>query len=672
MRAVWTTCLIIANLVIAIAPSQASNCSFDQMVAKDTPAVWFNFDGSGVPTNLGTASTTVKLVGDEPGYNEKTRCGSSYQFRAQGGRVSIQGTGSGSVSDGDFTIETIVKILRQNSVVYPTIFNFNSPGWGTLRVRTGDSNAGKIEYAIFNPGEQGFYSPGIIDDNQYHHLVIVHKAGRVRFFIDGVLNYERAMSAPFNFDDSLDFIGGSSSGNETFPGSMDHFALYANSLSDAVVALHFQAYLKDFYDSQSTPTTSVSSNSNSQIAPPTSPPSGFNLSSFASGITASWASTPEETNTVKVELTCSSSGIKTMNVAARQLETSFQGLQAGEVCSGQIYAQNIGGMSPPSARISNITVRGIAPILPPLAAASLSSNNVVVAVSNIDQNATEVSVELICTKSGNRTIATTPKSPSINFGIIAPGDLCYAVATSKNLWGSAPRGSNSNSVSLYGEKPDAINFTPQSSIAGELKLTWPAQTSSDVTVSASLVCKISNKTTQEVAVSQLQINFSGLTPGDTCAATVIAKNTWGTSSAITKESLLVMGKPPVGEPVVKMARAKLTAMALAWDAIDSATYMNIRVFCTSSGNRTLNVELPTTETEISGKDGESCYTIMRWANAWGFAAETLNTPLLKLSAKAPTPVVTSKKILCIKGKSSLTIVGKNPICPSGYKKKASS
>jgi hypothetical protein len=669
-RILFALALIISGMATTAMPAIASTCSFDQMVSKDAPAVWYTFDGIGVPVNQGSTQTTTRLEGNEPSYSEKTRCGNAYAFKAFGGKYSFQGLPQGTLSDGDFTIETIARIPRQNVVTYPTIFNIFNPGWATLRIRTSDSNAGKVEYAYFNPNEQGFYSPGVVDDNQFHHLVLVHKAGRVRFFIDGVLNYERAINGPFNYDDSLFYVGGSGSAIEAFPGSIDHFALYPNSLSDAVVALHFSAYLQDFYSS--TPASPSTNGQNAQVAAPSAAPGGFNLISFAGGVTASWSVPEGDTNTVKVDINCSVSGTKSTTVASRQLEASFQGLQAGEVCSGQIFAQNGGGTSPPSPRIANVTVRGISPITPAVSVASLSGSDLLVTVSNVDVNASEILVELTCSKSGTKSLTTSAKIPNVNFGAITTGDSCYANATARNLWGSAPRGANSNPVGLNGEKPQSINFSTQSTIPGELKVTWSAQSTTDVTVSASLVCRDSNKATQEVGISQLQINFSNLSPGDSCSLTLFAKNTWGSSATTTKESIAVMGKPPVGEPVVKMARAKMTAMALAWESNPSATYMNIRVFCTNSGNKTINIDLPATETEIPGQEGDSCYTILRWANPWGYASETINTPLLKLTAKAPVPVVSSKKILCVKGKNSLTIVGKNPICPSGYKKKASS
>jgi hypothetical protein len=358
-------------------------------------------------------------------------------------------------------------------------------------------------------------------------------------------------------------------------------------------------------------------------------------------------------------------------VASRLLEASFQGLQAGEVCSGQIYALNSGGYSPPSPRISNVTVRGVSPISPAISAASLSGNDVVVTVTNIDLTATEIQVDLTCSRSGGRALTVSAKSPSVNFGPISTGDSCYASATAKNLWGSGPRGTNSNSVSLNGEKPQTINFVSQSTIPGEMKVTWLAQSENDQTIVSSLVCKLSDKAIKETNVSQLQLIFTGLIPGDICSLTVFAKNAWGSSPTSTKDSIAIMGKPPIGEPVVKLSRAKLLVMALAWEENPSATYMNIRVFCTNSGNKTINVELPATDVEIPGKEGESCYTIMRWANSWGFAAETVNTPLLKLTTKTSSPTTQSRKILCVKGKSSLTIIGKNPVCPKGYKKKAS-
>lgn len=662
-----TLILSSTSLVTIGAPAQASVCSFDQVVAKDAPAVWYSFDGIGVPTNLGTTQTTTNLVGDEPGYLEKTRCGSAYNFKPQGGRFSFQGLPAGTVSDGDFTIEAIVRIPRQNVVTYPTIFNTFTPGWTTLRVRTSDSNAGKVEYAVFNPNEQGFYSPGIVDDNQYHHLTIVHKAGRAKFFIDGVLNYERAISGPFNYDNSLYYVGGSGTPNETFPGSIDHFALYPSALSDAVVGIHFSTYLQDFYSS-STPAASASPG---VVAPPAAPPTSFNLSSFAGGITASWIANSGDTNTVKVDISCSISGPKTTTVASRLLEASFQGLQAGEVCSGQIYAQNSGGYSPPSPRIGNVTVKGVSPISPAISTASLSGSDVYVTVSNFDSSATEIQVDLMCARSGTRMLTVSAKSPSVNFGPITAGDSCYASAIAKNLWGSGPRGANSNSVSLAGEKPQLITFSTQSTLPGEMKVTWPAQSSTDLTIVSSLVCKFSDKSIKETNVSQLQVIFTSLTPGDMCSLTVFAKNNWGSSPTSTKESISIMGKPPVGEPVIKLSRAKSLVMALAWEENSSASYMNIRVFCTNSGNRTINVDLPTTEIEIPAKEGESCYTIMRWANAWGFANETINTPLLKLTAKSPALTVTTKKILCVKGKSSLTIIGKSPVCPKGFKKRAS-
>lgn len=665
--------MLIASFSVVMEPAaKASSCSFDQMVARDNPALWFNFDGVGVPTNQGSAQTTVKLVGDEPTFGENTRCGSAYNFKALGGRYSAQGLQTGTLSDGEFTIETSMKIPRQIAVTYPTIFNISTPGWGALRVRTTDSNSGKVEYAIFNPGEQGFYSPGIVDDNQYHLLTVVHKAGRARFFIDGVLNFERAINGPFNYDDSLLYIGGSGTVNETFPGSIDHFAIYSGSLSDAAVGLHFQSYLKDFYDAGASSAGNSATNVATQIAAPISAPQSFNLTAFANGITASWVADSNDATSVKVEINCNSSGVKTSSVSARQRETSFQGLTPGEVCSGQIYAQNAGGTSPPSPRIANIVIRGAGPITPAVASASLNGSEVSVSVSNVDPTATEVVVELSCTKSGSRFLTTTPKNSTITFGAIVAGDVCYSNATAKNLWGSAPRGSNSNSISLNGEKPQPINYSAQSTSPGELKISWPAQGVADVTISISVVCRQSSKLTQEVSISQLQSIFSNLTPGDFCTSTVIARNIWGTANPVTKEEISIIGKPPVGEPVVKMARTKLTTMALSWESNPSATYMNIRIFCTTGGNRTVNIELPVTETEISGRDGDSCYTVLRWANAWGFASETINTPLLKLSSKAPTPPAANKKILCVKGKNSLTIVGKNPICPTGYKKKAAS
>lgn len=669
LRACFSLILFASVLVSTETVASASSCSFDQMVARDNPALWFNFDASGVPINQGTGQTSIKLEGDDPEFGEKTRCGSGYRFKAFGGRYKAQGLPPGTISDGEFTIEAAIKIPRQITVTYPTIFNVMSPAWSTLRVRTTDGNAGKVEYAVFNPGEQGFYSPGRVDDDKFHLLTVVHKSSRVRFYIDGVLDFERAVTGPFNLDDSPLYIGGSGSANETFPGLMDHFAIYSSPLSDAEINLRFQAYLKDFYEVNQTPASNAQNGTSTQVSPPETAPQGFNLTPFASGLTASWIAEQGDTTTVKAEINCATSGVKSSSIAARQREISFQGLTPGEVCSGQIYAQNAGGTSPPSQRIGNVIVKGAAPISPTVSSATINGTEVSVNISNVDANATEVLVELTCTKSAPKSITTTPKNPTVSFGSITTGDICYATATARNLWGSAPRGSNSNNVALTGDKPQPLNYTTQTTMPGELKISWPAQSASDVNVSISLTCVQSNKATQEMSISQLQALFTKLVPGDTCSSTVITKNAWGSSPPVTKESILITGNIPVGAPEVKMARVKATTMALSWEANASAKYMNIRVFCTVAGNKSIDVQLPITETEISGKDGDSCYTIMRWANSWGYATETVNTPLLKLSNSIVPPASARQKLLCVKGKSSLTIVGKNPICPKGYKKK---
>lgn len=269
--ALLLTLSVFASYQIGVAEAEGTTtCGFQSVVNQDTPTLWYKFYDFGAPLNYGSAGVSTAILGRDPAYAYPSPCTAATHFSNGGGRfLSTTPLPSRTFDDEIFSIEAIVKIARQTDTAYPTIFNIYSPSSMSaliLRVRTDTTNRGKVEFAVFNPSEAGFYSQKTIDDGQWHHLVVTMGQNVMSLYIDGKFDSGRALPTDFgsslNLDNSPRFTGGSFRSEETLVGEMDEFLIYNRGLTSSEIDSHFKSLQTTSADSstQQSPNTMGTSN----------------------------------------------------------------------------------------------------------------------------------------------------------------------------------------------------------------------------------------------------------------------------------------------------------------------------------------------------------------------------------------------------------------------------
>jgi hypothetical protein len=114
-------------------------------------------------------------------------------------------------------------------------FSIVSNGWG---------NGTSIGMAFFTNAGGGFYNfpegTGILDDGQYHHVVMVYSSSNSSFkaFVDGNQIFSESITGQLCTSESLSLLVLGSEANrvDAFSSSIDAFGIWNRALSDAEVA----------------------------------------------------------------------------------------------------------------------------------------------------------------------------------------------------------------------------------------------------------------------------------------------------------------------------------------------------------------------------------------------------------------------------------------------------
>ena len=326
-----------------------------------------------------------------------------------------------------------------------------------------------------------------------------------------------------------------------------------------------------------------------RFAAPTSGPTGMTLTPSTSSITSSWSGVPANVDSVTVEFNCSISGNTSTKVSSTARSATRNGLQAGERCSTRALTTNDGGSSPMTMSTSEVTVLGNAPTTSPTTTLTLSALSGYVLFSNVDSNATEVVVTLVCSSSGTRSQTVANGTMQVIFRDVREGESCYAYSTAKNQWGASSAGQSTASAILRGSPPVPPAIKSTSTQEGRIDITWDSVPAGATQVDLVIRCEKSGSLTKTFTPTVLAGFFIGLSPGDVCNVTATSSNSWGTSTSYSINSgIKVFAKAPNAPTVSNIDNSVAGKVTFNFSAPSTATYVDLNLECVSSGLRTMS------------------------------------------------------------------------------------
>lgn len=224
--------------------------AYDDRISSLSPYLWFKFNGSGVPTNSGSASSyslTETGTGTSITTGGSGISGTSYSFPATRGYYSDTDFATNTLNDKIFTIELWYKNSTYTNPDAPTFVRMDA-GSSILgfRLVSDDSSEtayrGKAQWFLFGASSSfNIYSTTRVDDNNWHHIVIVANNGTYKLYVDG--NEEASSTATigtFALDTArFNFMSGVTTA-EAMNGNVDEFALYTNALSESDIDENFR------------------------------------------------------------------------------------------------------------------------------------------------------------------------------------------------------------------------------------------------------------------------------------------------------------------------------------------------------------------------------------------------------------------------------------------------
>lgn len=214
---------------------------WESQIASLSPAVWYKFDGTGLPTDSGSAATTATLVGTAATASQTGISGSSYFF---GGatRYELTSFPANTLDNKIFTIESVFRFSEQTSNTFPTIFRATN-GSSTVLMRSigsgSSSGTGKMEtYIATSAGNYILqYSAGRVDDNMWHHAAIIADGTNVRLMLDGIQEWSVALPAGSIVLDNAGYraIGRGDPTGEFMIGNIDELVIHTGALTNAQI-----------------------------------------------------------------------------------------------------------------------------------------------------------------------------------------------------------------------------------------------------------------------------------------------------------------------------------------------------------------------------------------------------------------------------------------------------
>jgi len=360
---------------------------------------------------------------------------------------------------------------------------------------------------------------------------------------------------------------------------------------------------------------------------PTDSPQGLSLASSLSSVTASWSGTPANTESVRVEINCSSSGIATTTVAATTRSFTRSNLRPGERCSARAASINDGGSSPLSMSTAEVVVAGTAPASAPSSRLAIASSQATVTVSGIASDATEVQVTLTCTQSGQRNATIQTSQTTATFTGLTTGESCSASSVARNAWGSSPQGQISNSELVRGQAPSAMSFISESVDANQIRISWSSTPANTSTVDLVLTCQTTGRISRSLSPNDRQAVISDLKASEQCTPSLTLTNQWGSSPTTTNPAVVVKGSAPTAPSIENIDLQTPQQVVVTYLLPTGATSVDLYLRCSQAGTNSL-LGIPSSRNSATFTNaiaGDRCSISAQAKNEWGTSNQSSST-----------------------------------------------
>jgi hypothetical protein len=168
--------------------------------------------------------------------------------------------------------------------------------------------------------------------------------------------------------------------------------------------------------------------------------------------TVRWTS-PSGAENIEFIVKCPDMSDYTFSSSTQYNARTITGGEGGTTCTVVARAVNSSTVSDYTNAYS-FTFRGSAPTSAPQGVSIIAGiKNVIVQWDSVP-NATDIIIDLICSKTGRQNLTTSASTKSISFNA-SPGDSCYATLAAANPWGTSSNKANTKSVSLTGGAADS-------------------------------------------------------------------------------------------------------------------------------------------------------------------------------------------------------------------------
>jgi hypothetical protein len=168
---------------------------------------------------------------------------------------------------------------------------------------------------------------------------------------------------------------------------------------------------------------------------PTDSPGGLAITGGVNSATVTWTTIPTNTEKVLAAFNCSTSGVSSVTVDAKQKSATKAGLVGGETCSSTLTGSNGAGSSPTSMRSNVVTVIGTPPTSSPSATMVISGTQGILTIAKVTADTTQIRTTLSCASGLKQEQTTTPDQTKIVFNNVKGDDSCNAILQAVNQWG---------------------------------------------------------------------------------------------------------------------------------------------------------------------------------------------------------------------------------------------
>lgn len=232
--------------------------AWDTAISARSPYFWLQFEGTGVPTNYGSVSTTLTLSGTAPTYSVASLNGTCYNFNSSANYTLS--SWSSVLNGNSWTIEAVVKGNNVAPGTVRQIISFYTSATNYLNLGLDTTNKLRLEYNNGSTGNVNFVSTEGINSGSWHHVALVYNssATTLKVYLNGRLIQTRTVNLnSMDLDNSSKSVAGSVTATTTrWGGMIDELAIIPGILTDAQVQADSETlgfkYKKALFDSATT------------------------------------------------------------------------------------------------------------------------------------------------------------------------------------------------------------------------------------------------------------------------------------------------------------------------------------------------------------------------------------------------------------------------------------